>query len=489
MKKNVSAYLTVYLALTLGILVTLSLALIEGVRLSTLQLEANCIADIGMDSMMAEYHRELFRRFNLLALDTSYGTKTVGSKNAVARLEYYLGKNVQSRVGESLGGVAEFAYKDFLRLGLEDAELTEICILTDGNGQVFRKKAVEAVQDDVGISLIQNTLQWMRTVKEYELDTRDVEAEKREADEKIASYQGHKVQVSEEEWETVEIENPTDILEERKKTGVVNLVLGEEAELSAKMLNSGGLVYRRMQEGKINRGNCPLEEPEPLQGIAERLWFQEYLIRYLGCYTDRKPDAALDYELEYLIVGKDADADNLKGVINRLTAMREAANAAYLFSDKEKYSEADLIALGISLLIFLPELQVPLRTAILFGWAFAESVYDMKVIMKGGRIPLIKDRDSWHYGLESIFKNLWGRETEVQESKGLSYEDYLRILLLLTDLDELTGRAMDMVEADIRLTPGNEAFRMDGCYAEVKGRITFTSGYGYRQAITVEKKY
>lgn len=489
MKKNVSAYLTVYLALTLGVLVALSLALIEGVRLSTLQLEANCIADIGMDSMMAEYHRELFRRFNLLALDTSYGTKTVGSKNAGARLAYYLEKNVQGRARESLGDLTEFAYRDFLRLSLEDAELTEICILTDGNGQVFREKAVEAIQDDVGVSLIRNTLQWMQTVKEYELDTRDVEAEKREADEEIASYQGGEVQVSEEEWETVDMENPTDTLEERKKLGIVNLVLGEEAELSAKKLNSGGLVYQRMQEGKINRGNSPLGEPEPLQGIPERLWFQEYLIRYLGCYTDGKPDTALDYELEYLIVGKDADADNLEGVINRLTAIREAANAVYLFSDKVKYEEADLVALGISLLVCLPELQVPLRTTILLGWAFAESVYDMKVIMKGGRVPLIKDKDSWHYSLGNILKDLWGQETEVQGSQGLSYEDYLRILLLLTDLDELTARAMNTVEADIRLTPGNKAFRLDGCYAGVKGRITLASGYGYRQTVTVEKKY
>ena len=51
--KSVRAYLTVYLSLTMSVLLSLCLALIEGVRSNAIRLEAECIMDIGMDSILA----------------------------------------------------------------------------------------------------------------------------------------------------------------------------------------------------------------------------------------------------------------------------------------------------------------------------------------------------------------------------------------------------------------------------------------------------
>lgn len=491
MKKGASAYLTVYLALTMGVLVTLSLALIQAARQSTLQMEAVCIADIGMDSVMAEYHRELFRQFNLLALDTSYGTETVGRENVRARLKYYLEKNMKSKAAETMGSLSELACKDFLRLELEGTELDEVRILTDESGAVFRSMAAESVRDDLGISTAEEAVKWLDTVKQYELDTRDVEAEKREADEEIESLQEERPGISEEEWETDTFENPTKALEERKKSGVVSLVLGNGAALSSKSLNTMELIGQRIKDGRVNRGNAAGLELEAAEKMVEGLWFQEYLLRYLGNYTSVKQETALDYELEYAIVGKSTDMENLRGILMRLLAMREAANAVYLHADKEKYGEAGLIALGISLLVAQPELQEPLCEAIILGWAYAESVYDVRTLVNGGRIPLIKNSGNWHYNLQTILQDLWGEESgaEQEGASGLSYGDYLRILLLLTDADTLNLRVMDLVEADIRMTPGNRMFRLDGCYVEINGYITVGSGYGYTKTISVRKKY
>lgn len=491
MKRRVPAYLTVYLALMLGVLVTLSLALIQGARQSVLQLEAVCIADIGMDSVMAEYHRELFRQFNLLALDTSYGTETVGRENVRARLKHYLGKNMEGKAREKFGGLTDLAYKDFLRLELEEAELTEVRILTDGNGSVFRSMAAEAVKDDLGISTVQEVIQWFDTVKQYELDTRDVEAEKQEADEQIESIQADRSDIIEDEWETEAIENPTNALEERKKSGIVSLVLGDGAALSSKSLNTAVLIEQRIKDGRVNKGNMEWKEPEPAEKLLENLLFQEYLLRSLGNYTSKKQGMPLDYELEYVIVGKSSDADNLKGILLRLLAMREAANTVYLHTDKEKYGEANLVALGLSLLVAQPKLQEPLCKAIIFGWAYAESVYDVRTLLNGGKIPLIKNSESWHYGLQTILQDLWGGDHtgETANERGLSYADYLRIFALLTDADILTLRTMNLVEADIRMTPGNSRFRLDGCYVEIGGSISVGSGYGYTQTLSVKKKY
>lgn len=38
---------------------------------------------------------------------------------------------------------------------------------------------------------------------------------------------------------------------------------------------------------------------------------------------------------------------------------------------------------------------------------------------------------------------------------------------------------MDIMEMDIRKTPGNEAFRLDGCFDTYKAKLSVSSGFGY----------
>ena len=129
MVKRTDAYLTVYLTLILAILLSLCLALVEGARRNAAALEAECIVDIGLNSVLAEYHKELFRQYNLFAIDISYGTAMASFSNTERHLQQYLEKNM------SLDGVilSNYWYRDFLCLvsekryhyhipGLETAE-------------------------------------------------------------------------------------------------------------------------------------------------------------------------------------------------------------------------------------------------------------------------------------------------------------------------------------------------------------------------------
>lgn len=491
MKEGVKAYLSVYLALTLGVLISLSLALIEGVRLNTLQLEATCVSDIGMDAVMAEYHRELFRRFNLLALDSSYGRRTAGVRNVAARLEHYVLQNTSGFGEERLGRIADVIYRDLLEMELCEVSIEGITAITDEEGAVFRRQAILALQDDLGITSAKEILEWFQTVKEYQLDTRDVEAEKKEVDQKIASYQGKEILIDE-ETEILDFEDPTVTLEQRKKTGILKQTMGEQA-LSEKKLNSSLLIRQRLKDGRAISGNRPERECDKSLGITEKIAFSEYVMRYMGCFLENKPGSALDYEVEYVISGKDADADNLKGVLYRLLALREAANATYLFSDKEKSGEAEMAALAISVVLLVPELKDVFKSALLLGWAYAESVYDLKVLLSGGKIALIKDKDTWHYSLSSILEDAWEEfwhgEQQNREEKGLTYQDYLRLLLLVTPEEDVTMRAMNLVEADIRQTEGNKTFRLDGCFVRLESQVSFESKYGYQTQCEVKKSY
>ena len=48
----------------------------------------------------------------------------------------------------------------------------------------------------------------------------------------------------------------------------------------------------------------------------------------------------------------------------------------------------------------------------------------------------------------------------------------------MTDTDKLTMRAMDIIEADIRLSGGNENFRMDACMEMIECSAVINSPFG-----------
>ena len=129
-----------------------------------------------------------------------------------------------------------------------------------------------------------------------------------------------------------------------------------------------------------------------------------------------------------------------------------------------------------------------LTHVILLAWALGEGRYDTKVLLSGGKIPFMKDHSTWHSDMLSALSGMdpgpfTGTDT------GLSYKDYLRIFMFLTDTEKLTLRAMDIIEADMRLSGGNENFRMDACMEMIECSAVINSSFGSRVSIKRRLKY
>lgn len=478
-----SGYLTVYLTLIMTVMLSLCLALIEGVRSNAIRVETECVTEIGLNSILAEYHQELLYQYNLFAIDSSYGTSATGVEEIENHLQSYMNRNFSM---EDIF-LSDYFYRDFLALSVESTDMTKGRILTDENGAVFRERAVEAVKDDCNLTLLRELQQWMQVVEDNGLQERDVAMEKSEVDQKIAEYNGRKIQIAEKEWETITVKNPTGELEEIRQKGMLEYVVEDMDALSGKGIFTDVLISSRIAQGQVNRGNVSVKQLSNEEKLLERFFFQEYLLRYLGHYGEEKELCALDYQIEYLLANHNTDVANLKQVVTILCAVREAANAIYIFSDTEKCTEAEVAATVITAVLQVPELSGLLKTALLLGWAYAESLYDVEVLLQGGRIPLIKDKTDWHYDLDSAL--LLGKDEDELPAEGLSYEDYLRVMMMFVDIDTLTLRAMNMVEADIRLSPGNAQFRLDNCYDCVEFCICVKSKYGYEYEIVRRKRY
>ena len=486
-KVTPGGYMTVYLALTVTVIMALCLALIEGCRYRGISLETECVMDIGMDSILAEYHRELQKQYNLFAIDCSYGTESASTKLTESHLLEYMNRNF------SLEDVflEKLLYRDFFAVQAEEAQAVKAAFLTDGEGEVFRRVAVDAIEDTVGIGLLQQLTDWLQVIESRGLEQQDIAGQKQQIDAQIQEYDGKETT----EGKTVHIENPTAALEEKRNKGLLKLVT-EEDNISSRRIETESLLETRMERGEINCGNLvpgTAENYEEWEALKQKVFFHEYLLRYLGRYGQEKQDSPLWYQTEYVIVGKDNDTDNLKGIVNRIFVIREAANTMYLTGSEEKRAIAELLGEALAAAMMVPEIGELLAATLILGWAFAESVYDVKELLAGEKIPLLKTDATWHYGLSSALQGeLPGTSEEDasgSDSPGMGYEDYLRIFLLLCEEKSVTCRAMDVVEMDIRNTPGNRAFRLDTCIVEIAMNVKVKSNYGYSFEIERQKSY
>ena len=479
-EKTLSGYLTVYAALTLTVMISLCLVLIGGVRRNTIAFEAECVMDIGMDSVLAEYHRELLRRYGLFMIDTSYGTDYPSFYNTQQHLSDYLSRNLSYEDCHQLS----FLYHDLLGMKLEDVQILRVSLATDNGGRVFQLRAAEHMKSRLGLEAVEQLLEWTETVEGYGLLEQDVEGQLEQVSTELRQYDGMERQIGEEEWVKISIPDPAQAALQLRREGILRWVVEDAALLSAATIDPRQYVSWRAERGEVNHGSS--WEQEEL-GPLDNVFLLEYFLAYAGRYGATLEDSLLQYQVEYLLCGNACDRDNLRQVASWLCGIREAANMVYLMGDGTKRGEAEALATILAGAIAMPELEPLFETALILTWAYLESLYDVRTLLAGGRVELLKTDKNWHYSLE----NIWNPLTEDSGGKGsgLSYEDYLRILMYIQPADTLTMRFMDLVEMDIRRTPGNECFRMDGCIDGLEAEASIRSGYGYQLSIRREKKY
>ena len=157
--------------------------------------------------------------------------------------------------------------------------------------------------------------------------------------------------------------------------------------------------------------------------------------------------------------------------------------------DGTKKAQAEGTASLICSILMLPELIEPVTALILFAWAYAESVRDLRILFDGERVPLIKTAESWNTPYSQLL-TFRGHLSEYKKGQsGMSYRDYLGAFLYLQSEKTTLSRLMDVMEADIRMTPGNEAVRMDGCMDAMTAQAAVESGYGRSFQITRAYRY
>lgn len=481
--------ITVFLALILSLVTALVCTGIESVRMAAARTQILNGADIGLYSLFGQFDREMLKDYNLFLLDGSCGEGSLDLASVYDNFSSYM-KPVLKQNSQKLsvvqGGFS--AYR----------------LLTDERGEPFYNQVVQYMKETLGSQGVSLLLDKMKDRKEKTeqaeqagqqaengdiIENYDAEMEEnnRKNEEALAEAEKNPEGGELEDEDNVtappqKVVNPISIIRRIRKMGILELVIPGNKGVYDGQVQAGTLLSRREKQKGM-----PMYEPEKTDtSYTSQILFQQYLMEKLGNYS-APGQGGLKYQTEYILSGKTGDIENLKSVARRLLLIREGVNMVHLVSDGTKRAQAAGLASAIASAFLIPPATGVIEAALLLCWAFGESILDVRELFDGGKVPLVKSASDWQLSLENLPELLNGLDSVRRGSEdGMSYEDYLQVLLLGVSREEKITRAMDMIELCVR-EKGRKNFRMDSCI--VAAEISVDVKANKRKVFNVTRAY
>lgn len=432
--------ITVFLSLMLAVLLFFFQACLQSARFAFLRSQTQEALELAEYSILSEYHRELFERYGLLYVDLGYGSGQEDTGYLEQRLRSFLNSNLPK------GNVTALEAWDFKRA-------------SDESGMAFYEQAVSYMKQKTGAAFLER----LRDCQELEQQAEE-QCEKYEEIEAREQENLEELRKRREEAGEAYTPDPISSVNTLKEGSLLHLFLPDTGSVSGKKANLEGVPsWRTCLTGSgprgIHQGN-----------MGNDLFFHGYLMEHLTDAVDflaksKEAGLWLDYQVEYLIGGKDTDIANLEAVCGRILAIREGMNYAYLQTDSAKKAECEALALLLVGATMIPGLVEAVKQALLLAWAFAESVADVRTLLSGKRCAFWKGEGTWRTSLEGALdlQNSVSEFDKSEDSGGLSYEDYLGMLLATVGRKTKAIRSLDVIEGVIRKTSGNKGFYIDQC--------------------------
>lgn len=451
-------YLTVFLSLSLSALIGFVLLLTGNAVRNAEKVRLEGIADIGMNSALAEFDIELHKRYGLLYIDASYLGKQPALSNLEDRLKFY----VNSNIGEASEN------KPWGFLALKEIKVTEIKTAAEGNGNSMKYQAVRYVQD-CGIQRKEADVpDYLDGIKK--LDNSNPRQEWISLQEQIAGIELPRIQNEKGEWEEVPLGNPADRIFGFLGSDVLYLLDVNMDGIGTGCIKKESCISNR---NIVNDSGIPGKEADDKMFIC-------YLFDKMGNYREVKENSFMKYQLEYIAHGQLSDYENLKAATEKMLDWRFAAAVNCAFSDGGLYGEASEAAEELTAVQLKPEFHRPVTESILYACAYLEAIGDVKCLLAGGSIEVEKEKLS--IGVNQVLEGNIPQALSSEES-GLEYGQYLACMLFLLDENVRNLRSMDIMEMDIRYLTGNPVFSMDWCVERYTARLTAYGGWNHEYVI------
>ena len=545
--RRAGGVITAWLSLIILLLISVILVCLESARTAVIRTSAERYADMAAEMTFSAYVRPLADRYGIFVLDTE------GKDDAGDIFARYLKMNLEESDTNKKRAFAIYGTETSGRLvssyGLRDDDWNNLyeqmrrCQLytlgAEGLGSMisFLKGGTLSRTGQVSGKLeqdLQERAQAARGEQEQKQEeekgqAREKTAEEKEEDrgsgqEKNTDGSGQNREGEKEETD------PRPGISRWLKQGLLHLVMGDE-KISSRRIDLSSCSYRTSRSGRLSlvsdfKGEKDLsrslksstltsiwEDNSPQAGGeamtsdragrgARWMLLNLYILdrfRELTGEGGSSEESVLKYEVEYILFGNKSDQENLESTISSLCALRLALNLAWLYTDEGKTAQVSRMA-GALAGAALPAAGELIQLLLLACWAGAEAVVDCRALTKGKKIPLWKSEDSWQLTLSSL-KELASKGGSPASfargsAKGLTYRQYLLILLLSRPAAKKIVRMLQLMEKNVQLTDGYEEFRFKHCLAgavfeadtgirpkffrhpgEVTGRVRAAYGY------------
>jgi len=471
------AELTVFFSLIFILTLTFICSIAESARMQGVRMRLQIAADAACESAFAAYDRTLLDKFKVFFYDGSNGGKSLNNDSVV---------NSIKRDMEEIICPNELydEYLDFYKIKLNSSNIDSIALATDDKGMVFREQAIMSMEGRYGIAYAKDLLEESNILKKNIDDGDDYKKKEKENEDTLISLQEQKKQIDEENVdaakEASKTENPAAVMAVQKSMGIFQSVIPNGFELSQNQLVLEELPVKRT----LCKGNGLKEYSTDM---LSNVLFEEYLMQMFGnAVNNSAGDNQIKNQMEYLLAGKAHDVDNLKAVIERLLLVREGANFVYILTDAEKVLEAETLAITLVGYTALPPLIEATKYAILLSWSLAESMLDVKRLLAGKKVAIVKGVHNWQLGLANI-GNLVS-ETLRDDADGITYEHYLRLLLIIQNQETTASRCLDLVEMKVRSEENKQRFRLDNMICQLGIDVTAETESLFYSLFSMKKK-
>lgn len=400
---------------------------------------------MSCNSVLAEYDRNLFEDYGLLAFEG-------GSYEIEERIRAY--SSMMRRVNESPGEEIVFF----------DVVLNDVSV--DCRGKNLRNQTVfmEQIKECMKYSTVQNGIEKLTEVLTGKPDFDAVLGNARDSFEKEAREKESAENAGTEEGsDGGEKENET-----RNPVDVNNLRSDTTVECPERVLRSRRIIDSLPSEsdaGGDEKGEYSLGKEKDLLELGEdsseflkkfyssigssgeKLLLCEYIMDRFKNAVDRENtdgETFFSNEAEYILKGKFDDRNNASAVKRDLFLLRTALNIVHIYSDPEKSRITLEAASGAG----------PYAAAVQFvfaaAWAGAEAQEDINLLYSGGKVSFLKSSSDWKLDFDSIIGGEKVISSGYRGGDGLDYSQYLRLLLLTRSREDLIKRTMDLIQINMK---------------------------------------
>ncbi|WP_022748169.1 DUF5702 domain-containing protein [Lachnobacterium bovis] len=495
MKKTQKASITVFATLSFMLVLAVSFSLLEAARITEIQKVTRMNSDAVLEGVFAEYNTPLYQKYGLLGYWADNEKGNVSFDSTISKIQNYTYQNLKNQ---------PYLYNknalNLLRVSNCDIKVEKYMLMTDDNGRAFTQSIVEKEKRTIPQRLVNELKERLRNIdanksgdkmdkdlddaqeaidnpKEYAKkhnisleDNYKKEASKNNSTIDVpndnntvnkVSDEVSKFPVNQSEAVLNEKTNPLKVINNLRKKGILELVLEKPGEVSNNEIDLKNSLSKR----RILSGNIKVTSESML---IDKVALTHYFSEYFSSYTKPRREGALQYEQEYILSGKKDDCSNLKSTINKILVMRTASNMAAIYKDPSKMSQIEALANSLGVVTANPVIMKCAKIGLITAWAYGESILDLRTLMSGGKISIIKSQNEWTLGLSNIGSLTDLKFKAKENKKGIKYEDFLSAFLALKNQKETTINAMDIIEHTIAQQKGYEKFRLDNVIIEAE---------------------